>query len=242
MNPLERLRYISRIEGADPVDLALDAVYVIAELANDRSVLVSALRRLLDRQPSYGILWMVAARIAGSVFPEDEAWTLIGELSMPRSSSPKLEPPCLVVERSGRMTIVDRSRDSVKLGNRLDQAAEFLAADPAAALVVESDLASTQFALLPGNGVELMEHSSLRASRLLIVNVSDLAVVSPDVRESLELRLVALGRQPSKEIVSLGNSHRVRYQGNLLAPQAASYLADWRVPQELLHSAGPMLG
>ena len=66
MNALEYLRYIARIEGEDSLVLAGEVAYILAEIADDRAILLNATRRLLDRHPNLGIMWMMSARLLGS--------------------------------------------------------------------------------------------------------------------------------------------------------------------------------
>lgn len=243
MNPLERLRYIARIEGEDPVDLALEATYVIAELASDRSLLVSALRRLLDRHPSYGILWMLAARISGSVFPEEEAWNIVGELSMPRSDHAVADSMTLQVGRKGRLVVAGEHVNIMKIGYDAERGIEFLKSRPEASLMVDSDLVSSQFALIPRLGARLIDAFTDNAGGgRIVIRASDFSVVPNSIRESLESRLAQERDRTSTELRGLDGTWSILYQGSLLSPAIAERLAGWRVPQEVLRSAGPMLG
>ncbi len=243
MNPLERLRYIARIEGEDPVDLALEVTYIIAELASDRALLVSALRRLLDRHPGYGILWMVAARVAGSVFPEDEAWSLVGELSMPRSEPRGLALTGLHVSRNGNMSIVDERNCRVNIGASTERAVDFIKSHSESSLVIDSDLVSSQFALLPVVGVRLIDgYSAHMTSVHLTIRASDFSLVSPTIKGSLESRIAAAGQSSAAGLVDLKGIHQLVYQGSSLSPKVLDRMVSWKVPQEVLHSAGPMLG
>lgn len=245
MNPLERLRYLARIDGEDPIDLAIEATYVIAELANDRSMLVSALRRLLDRHHDYGIIWMLAARIAGSVFPDEEAWNIVGEFSISRnvldlaSSSPGLQ-----VARNGRIAFEGKSLETAAAGMDADPITAWLRSDPAGSLAIESDLVSSRFAVIPAGAVPLIEDAVRRGwSGRVTIRASDFSLVAGVIRDSLESRRLQNAANRTKtEIVALDSSFLISYQGNSFAPAAVDRLVSWRVPQEMLRSAGPMLG
>jgi len=74
MHPLEHLRYVARIEGADPGELAREAAVSLAEIAaGDDGGLVPACRRLVERHPANGPLWWLSARLLASPDPLDAA-------------------------------------------------------------------------------------------------------------------------------------------------------------------------
>ena len=75
MHPMERLRMVARASGEDPGLLAREAAAALAGCADDPRSLVMACRRLVDRQPTSGPLWWLAARVVASADPETEAWT-----------------------------------------------------------------------------------------------------------------------------------------------------------------------
>ena len=245
MNPLERLRYLARIDGGDPIDLAIEATYVIAELADDRSMLVSALRRLLDRHCDYGIIWMLAARIAGSVFPGEEAWNLIGEFSTSRNifdgagSSRGLQ-----VTRRGRIVFEGETFGTVAAGIGTDLRAAWLRSYPAGPLVLESDLVSSRFAVVPAGTTLLIEDAVQHGwSGQVNVRASDFSLVVGVIRDSLESRrLHDAAKWIKTEIIALDSSCLISYQGNSFAAAVVDRLVSWHVPQEMLRSAGPMLG
>ncbi|HEX2048764.1 MAG TPA: hypothetical protein VHF27_13440 [Acidimicrobiales bacterium] len=74
MHPMERLRMVARSSGEDPGMLAREAAAALAGCADDPRALVMACRRLVDRQPTSGPLWWLAARVVASADPETEAW------------------------------------------------------------------------------------------------------------------------------------------------------------------------
>lgn len=75
MHPIERLRYVARAGWAGPGALGAEAAYALAELAeHEPAAVLPACRRLLERNPSCGPLWWVAARLctAGDLVAEAE--------------------------------------------------------------------------------------------------------------------------------------------------------------------------
>ncbi len=227
------------------MDLAIEATYVIAELAHDRSMLVSALRRLLDRHCDYGIMWMLAARIAGSVFPEEEAWNLISEFSAPRNMFELADSsPGLQVTRNGQIAFEGETFGTVATGMDADPRTAWLRLYPAGSLVVVSDLVSSRFAVVPAGIVPLINDAVQHGwSGRLTLRASDFSLAAGVIRDSLESRRLQNAANRTKtEIVALDSSCLVLYQGSPTPPDAIEQLVRWRVPQEMLRSAGPMLG
>lgn len=73
MHPIERLRYVARAGWAGPGALGAEAAYALADLAeHEPAAVLPACRRLLERNPSCGPLWWVAARLctAGDLVAE----------------------------------------------------------------------------------------------------------------------------------------------------------------------------
>ena len=65
---------VARASGEDPGMLAREAAAALAGCADDPRALVMACRRLVDRQPTSGPLWWLAARVVASSDPVTEAW------------------------------------------------------------------------------------------------------------------------------------------------------------------------
>jgi hypothetical protein len=81
VHPIERLRYVARTGWAGPAELAVEAAWALADLAErEAPALVPACRLLLRRQPGCGPLWWVAARVLGSGDPVGEAESCAQEL------------------------------------------------------------------------------------------------------------------------------------------------------------------
>lgn len=74
MHPIERLRMVARAAGEGPALLAQEAAGALAAFADDPAGLVTACRRLVDRQPTSGPLWWLAARVLAASDPTAEAW------------------------------------------------------------------------------------------------------------------------------------------------------------------------
>src|SRR6266516_3347515 len=74
MHPIERLRVVARAAGAGPALLAREAAGALAAFGDDPAGLVTACRRLVDRQPTSGPMWWLAARVLGAGDPTVEAW------------------------------------------------------------------------------------------------------------------------------------------------------------------------
>lgn len=80
MHPIERLRYVARGSGASQSGLVHEAAGGLAAFGDDPVGLVTAARRILDRQPAAGAMWYLCARMLTSVDPGREAWSLAAEL------------------------------------------------------------------------------------------------------------------------------------------------------------------
>ena len=86
MHPIEQLRYVARAAGEGPALLAREAAGALAAFSGDPAGLVTACRRLVDRQPTSGPIWWLAARVLGA--PDDgaaEAWQAASELERDRT-------------------------------------------------------------------------------------------------------------------------------------------------------------
>ncbi|MDA8285773.1 MAG: hypothetical protein M0Z42_21280, partial [Actinomycetota bacterium] len=74
MHPIERLRHVARVEGADPAMLAREVASSLAEVADaGLAGLVPACRRLVEHHPANGPLWWLSARMLASAEPYQEA-------------------------------------------------------------------------------------------------------------------------------------------------------------------------
>jgi hypothetical protein len=80
MHPIERLRFVARATDEGPTLLVREAAGALASFSDDPAALVTACRRLVDRQPQAAAIWWLAARVLGSPDPHDESWIAAGEL------------------------------------------------------------------------------------------------------------------------------------------------------------------
>jgi hypothetical protein len=74
VHPIERLRYVARARGAGPSAIGREAAGALAGFADDPPALVTACRRLVDRHPTDGPVWWLAARVLAAADPGSEAW------------------------------------------------------------------------------------------------------------------------------------------------------------------------
>ena len=77
MHPIERLRYVARAAGEGPALLAREAAGALASFAGDPPGLVTACRRLVDRQPASGPVWWLAARVLTAGDASAAAWQAV---------------------------------------------------------------------------------------------------------------------------------------------------------------------
>ena len=81
MHPIERLRMVARSGREDPSALAREAASALATFGSDDPAgLVTACRRLVERQPTCGPLWWLGARVLAAADPPEEAWRAAEEL------------------------------------------------------------------------------------------------------------------------------------------------------------------
>lgn len=81
MHPIERLRFIARAVDESAVALAAEAAWTLGELGSeDPAAVVTASKRLLERQPSCGPLWWVCAGVIRAADATEAAHQLADEL------------------------------------------------------------------------------------------------------------------------------------------------------------------
>jgi hypothetical protein len=80
MHPIERLRFVARSSGADPLTLVQEAAGGMASFGRDPAGLVTACRRTIDRQPGVGPLWWLCARMLSSTDPRSEGRQAVHDL------------------------------------------------------------------------------------------------------------------------------------------------------------------
>lgn len=100
MHPIERLRYVARASGDGPSLLVREAAGALASFSDDPAALVTACRRLVDRQPHNAPIWWLAARVLASGDAANEAWVAAEELEndpTPRVLRDELPPEARVL-------------------------------------------------------------------------------------------------------------------------------------------------
>lgn len=81
MHPIERLRFVARSKGA-PADLLVEeSAAALAAFGDDPAGLVSACRRIIDRQLACGPLWWLCARLLCAPDPLAEARAAVAEIT-----------------------------------------------------------------------------------------------------------------------------------------------------------------
>lgn len=71
---------VARVTGEDPGLVAREAAAALAAVSDDPRALVTACRRLVDRQPTSGPVWWLASRVLTAADPRAEAWRAAEEL------------------------------------------------------------------------------------------------------------------------------------------------------------------
>ncbi len=80
MHPIERLRSVARAQGVGPSLLVREAAGALAGFGREPAGLVTACRRLVDRHPTVGPMWSLAARVLSAAEPVAEAWRVADEV------------------------------------------------------------------------------------------------------------------------------------------------------------------
>lgn len=80
MHPIERLRHVARADGVGNALLVREAAGALASFGDDPPGLVTACRRLVERHPTCGPMWWLAARMLTASEPVKEAWRAAEEL------------------------------------------------------------------------------------------------------------------------------------------------------------------
>lgn len=87
MHPIEHLRLVARAGREDPTALAREAASALGAFAGEPAALVTACRRLVDRQSTCGPVWWVASRVLNAADPATEAWRAGNDLGRDRTAS-----------------------------------------------------------------------------------------------------------------------------------------------------------
>ena len=164
---------VARAAGEEPGVVAREAAAALAAFADDPAALVTACRRLVDRQPTVAPVWWLAARVLASADPGAEAWQA-AELLW---SDPTSRALADALPADGRVTVLGWPEQAgAALGRRGD--VESLVVDvhgEGGGLVAHLRRA--------GNDAELVEESGLgaavAASSLVLLEASALGPSGP---------------------------------------------------------------
>lgn len=94
----------ARAAGEEPGLVGREAAGALAAFADDPAALVTACRRLVDRQPTVGPVWWLAARVLASLDPATEAWraaALLWDDRTPTALAAVLPDDCRVTVLGG---------------------------------------------------------------------------------------------------------------------------------------------
>lgn len=86
MHPFEHLRYVARSGGADVGALVHETAAALGSMGHDRSNLVIACRRILERHPAVGPLWWLCTEVVLADEPIERAWELVDEFGRDRTA------------------------------------------------------------------------------------------------------------------------------------------------------------
>jgi hypothetical protein len=262
MHPIERLRHVARAEGAGPSMLGREAAAALAGFGDDPTGLVTACRRLVERHPTAGTIWWLAARVLAATDPIGEAWRAAEELDDDDTSAMVLralpsegaiatigwgelsgdalrragEVELLLVDAGGRWTgLVDR------LARRGVDAVDVPEGGLGAAVAAADLLVLEASALGPGGFVA--ESGSLAAAAVArhagipVWLVVGRGRVLPGRLWQALVTMLEADIDPwlaDDEVVSLGLVDQVVGPAGLQTPDAAVKRADCPIPPELL--------
>jgi len=110
VHPIEQLRYVARAGSPDSSFLVQEAAMALSSFGRDPAALLTAARRLLDRQPALAPLWWMASRLVIAPEPAAQARTIIDLVQRDPTKDQLVAhiPPSSVVAISGAPeTILD---------------------------------------------------------------------------------------------------------------------------------------
>ncbi len=81
MHPIERLRHVARASGVSPVLAVRESAAAMRAFAGDPPALVTACRRMIDRQPVMAPLWWLGCRLLTAHDPGREIAVVLDELA-----------------------------------------------------------------------------------------------------------------------------------------------------------------
>ena len=160
VHPIEHLRYVARIHGADPVEVALEAAEGLVHMVRDPAAVVVSARRMMEHHPENAPLWWVCAHAVTSMEPRGALRECARALSSDATSTvlqselPSDGTVCMVgwsghvvdaLVRRGdvRALVVDslgEGQDALRVFARRGVEAELIAPEGIAAAVQASDV------------------------------------------------------------------------------------------------------
>jgi hypothetical protein len=81
VHPIERLRYVARANGVSPALAVRESAAAMRSFAHDPHALVTACRRMIDRQPGIAPLWWLGARLLTAPDAAVEIRNVLAELA-----------------------------------------------------------------------------------------------------------------------------------------------------------------
>jgi hypothetical protein len=286
VHPIERLRSVARAEGAGPSLLVREAAEALVGLdaeslssapmgslmepgpvPPDPRAFVTALRRLVDRHPTVGPMWWLAARVMASPEPGTEARRVCEAIEMdptPNVLGSALPDDATVVvvgcpehasqalRRRGdlEVLVVDCLGEGFELARRLRSSGMQVELVPDAGLgtaVCEADLVVLEASALGPDG--FLGAAGSRAGAAVAHHAgipvwvaAGVGRVLPDrLWEALLARLDQAPEEPwhcSEELVPLALVDQVARPEGVLAPADAAGRGDYPVVAELLRPIG----
>jgi hypothetical protein len=258
---------VARSEGASPSLLVREAAAALGALGDDAAGMVTACRRLVDRHPTVGPMWWLAARVLTAGDPVGEAWRVVEDLE--RDPTPRVLAACLPDD--ARVTVLGWPEQAVEALRRRGDV-EVLLVDcggEAAGLarrlrsqgMSTTDVADAGLgAAVASCGVLLLESSAVGPTGFLAVSSSYAAaavarhagvpvwVVAGEGRvlparlwEAMHARLGRSADEPWErldDVVALGLADEVIGPGGRQPAADAPRLADCPVAPELLRVPG----
>ena len=206
---------VARAGREEATLLGREAASALGAFADEPAALVTACRRLVDRQPTCGPGWWVAARVLSSAEPSREAWRAGDELCRDRTSAalaaelpedatvvalgwPEQVADALVRRGDVRALVIDALDEGTSLAGWLQRSgadAEVVPESGGAAAVAESDLVLLEATALGPTGLVAISGSAAAAAvgRLAGVPVWAVAgegrVLPAPLWDAVELRL-----------------------------------------------------
>jgi len=168
MHPIERLRMVARASGHDPGMVAREAAAALAGCADDPMALVTACRRLVDRQATAGPVWWLAARVVAAADPGSEAWRAAEELY----SDPTPGVLAAALPEDARVTVLGWPEQAGEALHRRGDASVLVvdSLGDGSALVRSLQRAGSDASLVPEGGIG----AAVASSTLLVLDAAAL--------------------------------------------------------------------